>query len=368
VAQELVGEILTRNKDELINFLEGLPRLKIINWYFAGKASSKGYRRDFYQEWALCEDLWKGLTEFNLTAVIRNYDRNSRGDKIKDQQKIYVIPPEVWNIIEDFIKKNCTPDIRHYKIIGVLKEYQKGGTTLPLSKLQETLEGPGLTFEDIQGVLSYLGSKEIIRIPSDFKEDKPPFLILKSKEYQEALASLHLDDSAKRDLDEFLGSQLPNNLSTKNPPKELHTDINVFISYSGEDSKRLQVPQIAEALKEKSPKLKVHYFEDPHEPISDFNEFMEIYIQKSDIFIPICTKNYIAQESRCRHELAMAMDQKKYEKTIPLFEGNHALIPRQIHYRRGVDITNKTAKTIANEIYSRILDSVSINGGISDSL
>lgn len=127
--------------------------------------------------------------------------------------------------------------------------------------------------------------------------------------------------------------------------------VEIFISYALDDSKRLQIPKIAENIKIKSPQITVHYWEgwDGY-PNGNMIDFMETYITKSDIFIPICTKAMLDSKS-CKKERDLAYYQNI--DILPVYE-KVEFIPVIFRPYRGISIVNKTVELIVEEIITQV--------------
>ncbi|MFX1293829.1 MAG: leucine-rich repeat domain-containing protein [Promethearchaeota archaeon] len=129
-----------------------------------------------------------------------------------------------------------------------------------------------------------------------------------------------------------------------------------FISYSMSDSKWLHVSEIANELGNKSMPIKVHYWEGckNYQNVNIFN-FMNVNIEISDIFIPICTESSI-KANYCVKGQEIAVTQKK--KIIPLFE-RFQYVPTLFQSYKGVNIKNKTINQITDELYLQIISIMS---------
>ncbi|MHA1357688.1 MAG: TIR domain-containing protein [Candidatus Helarchaeota archaeon] len=133
--------------------------------------------------------------------------------------------------------------------------------------------------------------------------------------------------------------------------KSLRERIEIFISYAMADSKRLQIPEIARKLANKSFKIKVHYWEGwSGYPDGNIIEFMEKNIVSSTFFIPICTEAMLKSEN-CKKERDLASYYNK--KIIPVFEFIE-FVPPIFQPKIGINMNSKKIIQIVDEIYVQI--------------
>ena len=131
--------------------------------------------------------------------------------------------------------------------------------------------------------------------------------------------------------------------------------IELFISYSMQDSSRLKIPEIAKELTNQFQDglyCVVHYWEGwGGYPDGNIIDFMDENIANSDIFIQVCTEASMKSRN-CKKERDMAFFQNK--QVIPLYE-QYTCIPRIFQPYKGIDILNKPVDVIVNELFNQIM-------------